>query len=150
MGAQFLPLTCDKVVHIPFSDTDLEQVISGVKKYLDDRRKPRDSTGTINGTAYVVQEKDLTDLSSIYIGPVADSLANGAYLNADYLPRRPSSAVRIKAILDRERPQPRQNTDVFSALTGAQPIQIVDYAEPGNASRMDGNMVAYNMSYSNR
>lgn len=49
---------------------------------------------------------------------------NGAYHNSNYRPRNESSLFRMRAILDRLEPsRPKQDAAVFTALTGAQPIQ---------------------------
>lgn len=53
-------------------------------------------------------------------GPPVD----GGYHNRDYKPRRESSLIRMRAILDRLEPaRPKQDTVVFAAMTGAQPIR---------------------------
>ncbi|KAL1867061.1 hypothetical protein Daus18300_006460 [Diaporthe australafricana] len=66
---------------------------------------------------------------SIALGSAVGSFMNGAYRNPDYKPRRESSAVRMRAILDRlspPLPSPEENPDVFSAMTGARPVTPED------------------------
>lgn len=66
---------------------------------------------------------------SIELGQAVGSFVNGAYRNPDYKPRRESSAMRMRAILDRlspPLPSPEENADVFSAMTGARPVTAED------------------------
>lgn len=64
---------------------------------------------------------------SVALSQAMGSLVNGRYRNADYRERRTSSIFRMRAILDRLEPsRPKQNAAVFSAFTGAQPIQPLD------------------------
>lgn len=64
---------------------------------------------------------------SVALGQAMGSFVNGGYRNVNYRERRPSSIFRIRAILDRLEPsRPKQDVAVFSAFTGAQPIQPMD------------------------
>lgn len=66
---------------------------------------------------------------SVELTQVVGCFVNGAYRNPDYKPRRESSAVRMRAILDRlspPLPSPEENADVFSAMTGARPVTPED------------------------
>jgi hypothetical protein len=66
---------------------------------------------------------------SIELGQAVGCFVNGAYMNPDYKPRRESSAMRMRAILDRlspPMPSPEENADVFSSMTGARPITHED------------------------
>lgn len=66
---------------------------------------------------------------SVEVSQAVGCFVNGAYRNPDYKPRRESSAVRMRAILDRlspPLPSPEENADVFSAMTGARPVTPED------------------------
>lgn len=66
---------------------------------------------------------------STELGQAVGCFVNGAYRNPDYKPRRESSAMRMRAILDRLSPPlpvPEENADVFSAMTGARPVTPED------------------------
>lgn len=66
---------------------------------------------------------------SAELGQAVGCFVNGAYRNSDYKPRRESSAMRMRAILDRlspPLPSPEENADVFSAMTGARPVTPED------------------------
>lgn len=66
---------------------------------------------------------------STELGQAVGCFVNGAYRNPDYKPRRESSAMRMRAILDRlspPLPSPEENADVFSAMTGARPVTPED------------------------
>lgn len=66
--------------------------------------------------------------NSIQMGQkVVGAFVNGSYRNADYRERRESSIFRIRSILQGLEPQrPKENPAVFSAFTGAQPVQVAD------------------------
>ncbi|KAI7783341.1 hypothetical protein LA080_011901 [Diaporthe eres] len=69
---------------------------------------------------------------SVELGQAVGCFVNGAYRNPDYKPRRESSAMRMRAILDRlspPLPSPEENADVFSAMTGARPVTPNDVVE---------------------
>lgn len=69
---------------------------------------------------------------SIDLGSAVGSFVNGSYRNPDYKPRRESSAMRMRAILDRlspPLPSPEENPGVFSAMTGARPVTPEDVFE---------------------
>lgn len=66
---------------------------------------------------------------STELGQAVGCFVNGAYRNPDYRPRRESSAMRMRAILDRLSPPlpvPEENANVFSAMTGARPVTAED------------------------
>ena len=66
---------------------------------------------------------------SVELGQAVGCFVNGAYRNPDYKPRRESSAMRMRAILDRlspPLPTPEENAEVFSAMTGARPVTPED------------------------
>lgn len=66
---------------------------------------------------------------SAELGQAVGCFVNGAYRNPDYKPRRESSAMRMRAILDRlspPLPPLEENADVFSAMTGARPVTTED------------------------
>lgn len=66
---------------------------------------------------------------SVQFGQAVGSLMNGAYRNADHKPRRDSSVVRMRGILDRiqpSMPRPEDDLDIYTAFTGAQPITPID------------------------
>ncbi|KAI3398380.1 hypothetical protein diail_9472 [Diaporthe ilicicola] len=66
---------------------------------------------------------------SIELGSAVGSFVNGAYRNPDYKPRRESSAIRMRAILDRlspPLPSPGEDPEVFSAMTGARAVTRED------------------------
>lgn len=69
---------------------------------------------------------------SAELGQTVSGFMNGAYRNPDYKPRRESSALRMRAILDRlspPLPSAEDNADVFSALTGARPVTPEDVSK---------------------
>jgi hypothetical protein len=69
---------------------------------------------------------------SVELGQAVGCFVNGAYRNPDYKPRRESSAMRMRAILDRlspPLPSPEENADVFSAMTGARPVTHEDVSK---------------------
>ncbi|KUI59081.1 hypothetical protein VP1G_06356 [Cytospora mali] len=66
---------------------------------------------------------------SVQFGQAMGSFMNGAYRNADHKPRRESSVVRMRGILDRiqpSRPKPEEDLEIYSAFTGARPITPID------------------------
>lgn len=66
---------------------------------------------------------------SVQFGQAMGSLMNGAYRNADHKPRRDSSVVRMRGILDRiqpSMPRPEDDLDIYTAFTGAQPVTPID------------------------
>lgn len=66
---------------------------------------------------------------SVELGQAVGCFVNGAYRNPDYKPRRESSTIRMRAILDRlspPLPSPEENAEVFSAMTGARPVTPED------------------------
>ncbi|KUI69839.1 hypothetical protein VM1G_05615 [Cytospora mali] len=66
---------------------------------------------------------------SVQFGQAMGSFMNGAYQNADHKPRRESSVVRMRGILDRiqpSRPKPEEDLEIYSAFTGARPITPID------------------------
>lgn len=69
---------------------------------------------------------------SVELGQTVSGFMNGAYRNSDYKPRRESSALRMRAILDRlspPLPSAGDNADVFSAMTGARPVTSEDVSK---------------------
>lgn len=65
---------------------------------------------------------------SFQFGQAIGNVINGGYRNTDHIPRRESSAIRMRAILDRvspARPNPNQDTPFYVAMTGAQPIRPI-------------------------
>lgn len=71
------------------------------------------------------------------------SFVNGSYRNNDYRQQRPSSSFRMRAILERLAPsRPKQDPAVYSAFTGAQPVQALEteyvVMEPNLRSNKDG------------
>ncbi|KAJ4393249.1 hypothetical protein N0V93_002457 [Gnomoniopsis smithogilvyi] len=82
---------------------------------------------------------------SAQLGHAIGSFMNGDYRNADHKPRRESTVVRLRSALDRIEPS-RVNQDpaIFGALTGAQPINVVDQYHarrpdpPSNTCSEDG------------
>ncbi|KAF3761271.1 hypothetical protein M406DRAFT_333347 [Cryphonectria parasitica EP155] len=85
----------------------------------DDRREAEGTKRRPSVLARVHQK-------SVQFGQVVSSYLNGAYLNTDYRPRRPSNIVRMKAMLDRKPPRAKEDAAIFSALTGAKPLQHDD------------------------
>lgn len=82
---------------------------------------------------------------SIRLGHAIGSFMNGDYRNADHRPRRESTVIRLRSALDRIEPsRPKQNAAIFVALTGAQPIDVVDQFHarrpdpPSNTCSEDG------------
>ncbi|ROV89467.1 hypothetical protein VMCG_10220 [Cytospora schulzeri] len=66
---------------------------------------------------------------SVQFGQAMGSFMNGAYRNSDHKPRRDSSVVRMRGILDRiqpSMPRPEEDLDIYTAFTGARPITAID------------------------
>lgn len=84
---------------------------------------------------------------STQLGNAIGSFMNGDFRNADYKPRRESTVVRLRTALDRIEPsRPKQDAAIFSAFTGAQPIDVVDQyharrpGPPSNTCSEDGRL----------